>query len=302
MANSSTITILDSIEFCKRFNFGRHSNITNFLEPAKTAANLTLQTMLGPPFAWRWNRNVINFATAATTAWAATTVYALGYIFVDPNGNSQTVTSIGSAPHQSGSSQPTWPTLLGATITDGNLTWTTGNPQDYTVATDFGWIETSSIQDTINSVSKWFVLTAKICLGLDSPQARPTFLSAQADDGAGNITFRLMPNPSAKQYNVNITVQEKAALITSLNQTWDPIPDEYSYIYQWGFLALMFLYADDPRWQTASAKFASHLIGANQGLTQTQINVFLANWQQITGAPVVEGETLNQGVQARGGI
>jgi hypothetical protein len=97
-------------------------------------------------------------------------------------------------------------------------------------------------------------------------------------------------------------VQKKAPLITSLNSTWAPVPDEFSYIFQWGFLSLMFLYADDPRWQMASQKFVSHLIGANQGLTQTQINVFLGNWQQITGMPVAEQDTLQQGVQARGGM
>ncbi len=302
MANSSTIRIVDTIEWAKRLNFGRHSNITNFLEPAKTSANLVLQTVLGPPFAWRWNRSVINFATASTAAWIASTAYALGFIRVDSNGNSQTVTSIGSAPHHSGLTEPTWNTVIGGTTADGDLTWTTGNPQDYTIATNFGWIETSSVQDTISAVSRWVVMTSKICLGLDSPLARPTFISAQTDDGAGNITFRLMPNPADKQRNISVTVQKKAALITSLNQTWAPIPDEYSYIYQWGFLALMFLYADDPRSQMASAKFASHLIGANQGLTQTQINVFLANWQQITGMPISEQDTLQQGTNARNGL
>ena len=49
------------MEFAKKLNFLRPSAIGNFLEPAKTSANLVMQTMLAPPFVWRWNRDVSVF-------------------------------------------------------------------------------------------------------------------------------------------------------------------------------------------------------------------------------------------------
>jgi hypothetical protein len=63
MASSSTNTLLRTIEWTKKLNFGRRSAIGNFLEPAMTSANTVMQTMLGAPFAWRWNRVVTGFIT-----------------------------------------------------------------------------------------------------------------------------------------------------------------------------------------------------------------------------------------------
>jgi hypothetical protein len=161
-------------------------------------------------------------------------------------------------------------------------------------------METQSVQDINQSPAKWIEIGSKISLGLDSTQARPKWISAQVDDGLGDITFRLMPVPDVA-YPVAITLQQKPPLFTSVNQTWAPIPDEYSHIYNWGFLSMMWMYADDSRFMFASQKFISHLLAASQGLSQTEINVFLNNWNQITGAPIDKGMTLQTGHQARSG-
>ena len=143
-------------------------------------------------------------------------------------------------------------------------------------------------------------LSPKIDLALDSSTARPQNIAAELDPLNGSQLFRLMPVPD-KVYPVAITLQQKAGLFTSLNQTWSPLPDEYSYIYQWGLLAEIFLFADDARATWASQKFVSHLLGANQGLSDTERNVFLQNWQAVTGNPIEKQIQLQQGNQARGG-
>ena len=146
--------------------------------------------------------------------------------------------------------------------------------------------------------SGWYEMTSHRVLGLDSSLSKPLRISAQADDGLGNITFRLMPIPD-EVYPIAITLQEKPPLFTTLNQTWAPIPDEYARLYNWGFLALSWLFADDPRFQTANVKFVSDLLATNEGLTETERNVFLNNWQQITGAPVGYANSQSQGFQGR---
>lgn len=237
---ASTIKLLNTIEWTKKFNFGRQSGLTNYIEPALTSANIVLQTILGPPFAWRWNRNTTSF-TCSTTQ---------------------------------------------------------GDPQDYPeTVTDFGFIENASVQDL--STQKWQQMTVQLDLALDSATARPRFISAQNDNGAGSITFRVMPSPD-QDYPITVSYQKKATLFTSLNQTWAPVPDEYSYIYNWGFLALMWMFTDDPRFTFANQKFVAQLLAANQGLTQTQINIFLNNWQAVTGQPIVNTNRIAQGTQARG--
>ena len=303
--SSSTITLNQSCEWAKRFNFGRDFAFGSALEPALTSANIVMQTVMGPPFAWRWNRVVTGFFTTqgvqdyTLTNWSQSTAMASNWILVDNLGSSQQVTTPGTT---NNSTYPTFNQVLGGTTTDGSVTWTNrGNflssgldfyPSDtYT----FNWIETSSCNDG----TRWYEIESKICLGLDSTQSRPKWISAQIDDGNGHITFRTMPCPD-QAYPTVLTLQQKPTIFTSLNQTWSPIPDEYSHIYQWGFLSLMWMFADDPRFAFANQKFVTHLLSSSEGLTETEINIFLNNWQNITGQPIEKADRLVQGVQSRG--
>ncbi len=54
--------------------------------------------------------------------WAASTVEALGDLIVDTNNNLELVTAITST-GETGSVQPTWPTEVGATTVDDDVTW-----------------------------------------------------------------------------------------------------------------------------------------------------------------------------------
>jgi hypothetical protein len=170
--------------------------------------------------------------------------------------------------------------------------------QDYSEAiSNFGFIESAAVQDP--DTLAWSPLEVKIGLELESAQGRPEFISAQLDDENGNITFRLMPVPD-KDYAISITAQEQDPLFSSLNQTWG-IPDEYMQIFTWGFTALMGLFAGNlTLYQLGNAKFVSSLLAAQQGLDQTQVNVFLNNWQAVTGQPQAQVAAQNQGGTSRG--
>src|SRR5271166_3622044 len=69
----ATNTILGSMEWAKRFCFNRPLGIGNFLEPAKTSANLVMQTILGPPFKWWWNNEELTFTCSPSPASVALT-------------------------------------------------------------------------------------------------------------------------------------------------------------------------------------------------------------------------------------
>jgi hypothetical protein len=208
-------------------------------DPGFTNGSMVLQTILGPPFAWRWNRTISTFNLVA-------------------------------------------------------------GQQDYPEAlATFGWIEHAEVQDIEQTPNKWYPLEPVLSLGLETSQGRPGHISAEKDNNAGQITFRFSVVPD-QPYPVSLTTQNKAILFTALTQTWAPIPDEYSYIYNWGYLALALFYADDPRWQMANQKFVAHLLGAAQGLSQTQISIFLNNWAAISGTPMMDADRLQQGVQALG--
>ena len=303
---SSSIKLIQTLEWAKRFIFQRPTAIGNFNEPAITSANLTMQTMLGAPFSWRWNRVVTGFICTPGQQdytifnWTAGSTVKVGTVLLDSNGNSQKVTVGGTV----GGIIPVWNTTTGLTTTDGGVTWTNSGPVGLSggsVSYNFGWMETVSVGTTYQNTGAyvWKEIETSLCLGVDSQRSRPHHIAAQLDDGQGNITFRLMPSPDAA-YPVSISIQQKPTLITSLNSTWAPIPDEYGHIYNWGMLALLYMYADDPRFQIANQKFIGNLLSAVQGLSQTQINIWLNNWQAVTGQQVTNFSAIQQGYQARG--
>lgn len=302
---ASTIRLIDTMEWAKKFIGNRSTAIGNFLEPALTSASIIMQTMMGAPFRWRWNRVITGFMTQAGQQdyyifnWTATTAIDPGWVLVDINGNCQQAQSGGTT----GAFYPTWNSVVGGTTLDGTgsgtVTWlNTGHiGVPLSITYDFGWIETASVKDP--TLGKWVEIEQKICLASDAVLARPRFVAAQGDDGSGNISFRVMPAPDIS-YPVTITIQQQPQLFTGVQQTWAPIPDTYSDIYNWGFLAHMLLFADDPRFQLANQKFVTAIIGRNQGLDQSELNIFLNNWQEITGQPVSKATYQAVGNQARG--
>ena len=299
---AATLSLANTVAWSKSFIANLDPSVVTGNEPAVTSANLVKQTILGPPFIWRWNRVNTGFVAASGIQdyvlgnWLASTPFPLNALIVDTNGNSQQVTTSGST----GASQPTWNGSTSGTTTDNGVTWTNLGPIPGAASSySFNFIETASVQDTTLSPAKWFEINTNLCLGLDSSQARPREIAAQKDDNAGNITFRLMPVPD-KTYPISLTLQQKSTLFQSVSDKWAPIPDEYSYIFNWGFLALMFMYNDDPRWAVANQKFVGALLGAQQGLTETERNIFLNNWEAVTGQQAQNAIRMQQGNQARG--
>lgn len=205
-------------------------------EPALTAANMTLQLMLGPPFQWRWNRSVATF-----------------------------VCTVGQ--------------------------------QDYTAnIPNFGFEEVASVADT-GGLNK--EITFKKVLALDGTTPdRPAYIAVQSDDNQGNISFRLSPPPE-QAYTVTVEYQRKPPPILSLAGLWTPVPDEYAYIYNWGFITMAAMLVSDPRMTAYAQKFIGHLLGAQSGLTERQINIFMSTFLQRTGMVAVAGLTAQQGVTAR---
>lgn len=299
---ASTITLNNTITWAKSFVANIDPTVNTGSEPALTSANLVKQTILSPPFKWRWNRCITGFVCSVGTqdyklsTWQQNITVPLNLLIVDTNGNCQQVTTSGLT----GGSAPTWNVNLGGSTTDNAAIWKNlGSIYLASSTYSFGYIETANVLDIGPNPNKWYEVQPKITLGLDSAQGRPTDIAAMIDDNASNMTFRLMKVPD-KAYPINMTLQQKAALFSNTSGTWSPIPDEYSYIYNWGFLALLLLYDGDPNWAAANQKFIAALLGAQQGLTETERNIFLNNWQAITGQFQQNMITQQQGNQARG--
>jgi hypothetical protein len=119
-----------------------------------------------------------------------------------------------------------------------------------------------------------FELQNELVMGAETLPNQMTRIAAQYRDTSDNITFRLTPAPD-KIYNIVVEYQKSAPQFSALTQTWSPVPDYLSYIYNEGMLAKCAEYCGDPRSQGALQLFLTDLVGVSEGLNITQRNLWL---------------------------
>jgi hypothetical protein len=173
----------------------------------------------------------------------------------------------------------------------------TAGVQDYTVNTPtFGWMERASLVNAAAPPSgpQSWALSISNELTVESNQQLPTHISAQSDDGNGNITFRFFPVPD-QTYTATIDFQGQAPAFKAVTDTWAPIPDYLSYLYNQGMLAKTYEYLSDTRFVEAATLFVRQLVACSEGLDDTQKNIFL-NGKIETTRQMVEASQPKKGV------
>jgi hypothetical protein len=172
------------------------------------------------------------------------------------------------------------------------------NDQDYFLPlTDFGFLERVTLTDSKGVVKE---IEIQQSLPAESVQKRPGSIAANLMDNAGGVTFRLnaMP-PDDETYQIDGFYQKAPVLMSSMANTWGPIPDHMGYIYDWGFLSFVSLLTKDARFPIFGQRFTAHLLGAQEGLTALERNIFLGNFLQVMTAQERAQLTTQQGVTAR---
>jgi hypothetical protein len=172
------------------------------------------------------------------------------------------------------------------------------NQQDYSVSVPtFGWIEKATFFDSTESTNPVRELEVRLVLADNKQSGQPMNIAAQLDDGAGNITFRLMPVPN-EVLTVSVISQNACPIFTAPTQTWAPIPDYLQYLCSQGMLAKAYEYLGDERYPMAMQMFLRQVIAANGGLDETQVNIFLAdrlNTQRETQEVMGNAQSARQG-------
>jgi hypothetical protein len=233
---ATTLTLRNSMNFVSAF-LKNAPQMVNNLEPALTAANIVLGTMLGPPMRWRFNRRQVSFGV--------TTAGGTDYIQAVP---------------------------------------------------DFGFLETQWLTDASGNVHQ---LEGRVTLAIESHQGMPTRIAPQYDDNAGNITFRVANLPDAA-YTIYGDYQRKMERMSSDASSWGTVPDEFEYIFNQGFLSLMMLIVNDARFPIFEQYFVSRLLGAQDGLTDQERNIFVANWLALSTTLARGQGAANSGISGRG--
>jgi hypothetical protein len=237
---STTRNIMSSALFALPFLNYQPVNVSNN-EPALQAANLTKQTMLGPPFKWSWNRGQFSAELDET--------------------------------------QSSWDQDLSVNVPD------------------YGYMEKIWLTAPDGRVTE--ITNIVSSLADESAIKRPSSAAVNFEDTTGELTIRMNTIPDVA-YAIAGFYQRGPILMTSLANSWAPIPDRLSYIYDWGFMAYVAMLTKDARTAMFMGKFASHLLGAQDGISATQRNIFLGNFLPLVTEQSREMMSTQQGTQARG--
>lgn len=296
-------------------------------DPALSIGDWVRQTLLSPPFAWRWNRATTTITTViGTQDYVASTASAVTMTCPNPTtvqitSNVLTLTSAGFGGTTTFGAVVNFAGFTHASLLFLNGTSATVISSSATVlvvaynhanvgpvseiggvatarvfaAPNFGWLEKASI--TASGVAK--ELEVAMVLAEDSQQNLPVKIAPQLDNGAGTVTFRLLPVPD-KVYTLQLTWQQAAPTFTATSDTWSPLPDYMYHIYSSGVLAKAYEYLGDARWPFTMNMFLKQLVSFHGGLTESQVNVFLS--ERLIFQSGNQGAALNtqQRVSSRG--
>lgn len=170
--------------------------------------------------------------------------------------------------------------------------------QDYIFELDdFAFVERVWLTDPNGKVNE--ITNIAQSLAAESAIKRPSSAAMQIMDDDGYVSLRLNTLPDVA-YQIDGFYQRAPVLMTSLANGWKPIPDHLSYIFDWGFLGFVSLLTKDARAPIFLGKFTSHLLGAQDGLTALQRNIFIGNFLDLLNQQGREQLTTQQGAQARG--
>lgn len=311
---ASTITLGGSINFTQAFGGFKQLTIGTASEPAVTAANIILTTILSPPFTWNWNRNSVTFVTGIGQQDYSVNVPTFG--FIEKANYSRVLTAtitqvllvnnIATYTAANTFSAGDLVTVIG-TVGNGGVFNVTNAPILSATATNFTISLLSGINygpaadsGTATALDKTSEITnVQNVLAAGTEQGSPVFIAPQLDNNAGTITFRLLPIPD-QIYSINVIFQKRIpALMSGTASTWAPVPDHYSQIYQWGFLSVIAAYFEDQRWAPFTQKFVATLLGMAEGLDSEQKNTFQQTWLNMMSEQQTRSQKNSQGVMAR---
>jgi hypothetical protein len=309
---AATKTLQNSVDWVRPFLNWANLTIGTNNEPAFTSANQALQTIVGPPFVWPWNRSQATFYTSAGIQDYNVAISNFGFLetatielvgqitHVVANGTTAIFTAANnfSTLPNGGVGQPV--VITGCTTSGLNVqtTLVAATATTFTISSTITVTENESGAVAVAGPSmalelKWGAMTE------DRALDRPTFIATQESDESGTtFTFRLMPVPD-QLYRVNLIYQEAPTSFAHLSDTWG-IPDQLQYIYNYFFAFFMFDYFENPKAERYRQLAVAALLARQSGLSETDRNLFLGNWLEVMKQEASSMQKSQQGNQAHG--
>lgn len=174
---------------------------------------------------------------------------------------------------------------------------TTAGGTDYAVSVPtLGRIEKQWLLDATGNI---FALKGAVELAKVSSVRKPVEVAPVYDDNAGNITLRFNSVPD-QAYTAYFDYQQKAPLLTSYASTFGPVPDEFGYLFNKGFLSEAAQLVNDARFELWRREYVFGLLSAQDGLDAQAADIFLEQMLN-TGRTAQRSQAAGQmGSQGRG--
>lgn len=141
-----------------------------------------------------------------------------------------------------------------------------------------GFIETQWLTDSTGDILE---LNGATALAKVSFQRAPTLVAPQYDDNQGNITFRFNSVPDAA-YTAFLDIQNAAPLITSPADTFTPLSDYFSYLFNKGMLSEGALLVNDSRFSIWRSEWIAQCLATQDGLDAQAKDMFYNQFMNTT--------------------
>lgn len=155
---------------------------------------------------------------------------------------------------------------------------TSPNNTDYRIAIPtFGWLEKATWTNAACTPATKEIEVFQV-LAIEPKPNQPQKIAPIFDDNAGNVTFRVLPaadQPNGSNYTITLTCQAAPILATSVSGTWAPIPDKLAFLYETAMLAHLQGMYSPQLYALNMEMFYRQLVGAAEGLSETERNIFL---------------------------
>lgn len=287
-------------------------------EPAITIASTIRNTLLTPPMTWPWNR-VEDSSQQTTLISGQQTNFNQDYTYqisnfgflekcslTDPNGQIWEVPTVLNTASLAQGGSPQRPTSVCVIATNPGTSFKIrfmGIPdQVYTINLTYQTLATQFAAFPITSV-----LTASggqtTYIGTFNPLSFVTgqsALIANLRTAANNGNFTIISCSATNLVLANASGQAETDPGLAINQSWAPIPDSYSDIYNNLFLGEAFAAVDDVRSEIYRRRGVAAFLAKQDGLTDTQKNVFVQQWLSNAREAASVTLKLQQGIQGRG--
>jgi hypothetical protein len=288
------------------------------LEPAITNSSVIRNTIMTPPMTWPWNR-VEDSSQSTTLVSGSQTNFNQDYTYnitnfgflekcsvIDSTGRPWEVPTVYNTAALAKGGAVQRPTQVAVITNNPGVNFTIrlmGIPDQVyqivltyqTLAVQFAAAPITSVVAASGGTTE-YIGTFNPSLLIVGQSALVANLKTAANNGSFqivscNATTLVLANPSgAAETDPGFAV----------NQSWAPIPDSYSDIYNNLFLGEAFAAVDDVRSEIYRRRGVAAFLAKQDGLTDTQKNVFAQQWLSQAREAASVTLKLQQGTQGRG--